>query len=960
MTLLDRFRAQPPQKHSDPSVRLAYVQEIPIDERDLLAEIAREDVDARVRRAAVAKLMDPSALAAVLEADPDPGVRDAALAMLRDIALDAFEGIAETESLAAVEALADTRILATVAKTALREEVALRALGRVREAHALGSIARHARLEPIRLAALEALRDRAEIVAVALNSDFKDTAIAAVERLDDRGDLEQVAARGKNKIALKRARAMLREMDDRAATQPVVTDTADPSRGEGRGALPPDEPSAAIAATDDGGGDGLERSEESVDVARPEETARIETDAAGETGPRATTEAGPVAEAGPAAPPAPRREEKEREEKEVEAEAETERRRQEEQARQRVEEEAEQERRRQEERTAQERQRLAERAEAQAREARVRQAALARLTQFVARVEPLAATGEVAGTTGITLRAAERALRDVRAALADLPALPSKREHDEMTERLKKVQAALTAKVQELRELSEWQRWANLGVQEQLCAKMEALNSVEDPVEIARQVHALQEQWRAASDVPRPQGEALWRRFKAAHDIVWARCAAHFAAEAEARAQNLARKIALCEKAEALADSTRWIPTAEEIKRLQLEWKSISAVTRGQEKLIWERFRSACDRFFTRRQADLAEHKKRWAANMAKKEALCAQVEALADSTDWDATAVEIRRLQNEWKTVGPVKKSRSEAIWQRFRGACDRFFARHAQRHEIARGERVAAREAICAELESLAPPPQEPDSAPRPAPDISEPEVVPGSTGPEVVSGSTGSEIASTDSGSTVSDVEPSTSSGRPDLSTGSGSPVEGRTPQELLTAVRALRARWQQEIAARGVDRDRAAVLDQRFAAAFARVLAAFPAAFAGSDLDPDANRKRMEALVRRMEELAGSATASGGAAEAALSPATRLAEMLKEALAANTIGGKVDEDSRMRAAAEEVRQAQASWARIGQVPDAARRVLTDRFTRACRRIMEKAGGAVGAGRAGGAGNAGGTGR
>ena len=118
MTLLDRFRALPPQKHSDPVVRLAYVQEIPIDERDLLAEIARDDVDARVRRAAVAKLMNPSALAAVAEADPDPGVRDEAVTMLRDIALDAFEGLAEAESLAAVEALSDVRMLATVAKTA--------------------------------------------------------------------------------------------------------------------------------------------------------------------------------------------------------------------------------------------------------------------------------------------------------------------------------------------------------------------------------------------------------------------------------------------------------------------------------------------------------------------------------------------------------------------------------------------------------------------------------------------------------------------------------------------------------------------------------------------------------------------------------------------------------------------------------------------------------------------------
>src|SRR3977135_2428531 len=117
MTLLDRFRALPPQKHRDPVVRLPYVQEIPIDERDLLAEIARDDVDARVRRAAVAKLMNPSALAAGADAEPDPGVRDGALAMLRDIALDAFEGLAEAESLAAVEALSDARMLATVAKT---------------------------------------------------------------------------------------------------------------------------------------------------------------------------------------------------------------------------------------------------------------------------------------------------------------------------------------------------------------------------------------------------------------------------------------------------------------------------------------------------------------------------------------------------------------------------------------------------------------------------------------------------------------------------------------------------------------------------------------------------------------------------------------------------------------------------------------------------------------------------
>jgi len=224
-------------------------------------------------------------------------------------------------------------------------------------------------------------------------------------------------------------------------------------------------------------------------------------------------------------------------------------------------------------------------------------------------------------------------LRDVRAALGAVPPLPSKQDYDEITRRLKAVQSTLTPKIQELRETEEWQRWANVGIQEQLCTKMEALRAVEDPEAVAREVRELQQQWRLAADVPRAQADALWRRFKAAHDEVWARCEAHFAAQAGVRADNLAKKIALCERAEALAGSTNWIQTADEIKKLQADWKTIGPVTRGQEKMIWERFRSACDRFFTRRHADLAQRKTMWAENLAKKDALCAKAAWLCSFT---------------------------------------------------------------------------------------------------------------------------------------------------------------------------------------------------------------------------------------------------------------------------------------------------------------------------------------
>jgi hypothetical protein len=397
-------------------------------------------------------------------------------------------------------------------------------------------------------------------------------------------------------------------------------------------------------------------------------------------------------------------------------------------------------------------------------------------------------------------------------------------------------------------------------------------------------VRTLQQQWRGVADAPRAQADQLWKRFKAAHDIVWPRCQAHFAAEAEARVANLARKTALCEKAEALAGSTNWIQAADGIKALQAEWKTIGPVARGREKAVWERFRSACDQFFTRRHADLAERKKTWAENYARKEALAVRAEALAESTDWDAAAAEIRRLQAEWKTIGPVKKSRSEAIWQRFRTACDQFFSRHVRRHESARAERAAAREAICVELEALAAPED-------------------------------------------------------------GGAEAGREAPPDLAASVRGIRGRWQHEVASRAIEPDRARALDARFATALSAVLARWPAAFAGSDLDPDANRKRMESIVLRVERLAQSMDGQDdrAAGDERLSPAERLAARLKEALASNTIGGRAADDSRWRAATEEVRQAKVAWSGLGAVPEDLRRALGDRFQRACRRITDRTGSA-----------------
>jgi hypothetical protein len=815
MTLLDRFRTQP-QRDPDPAVRLAYLAELPLTARDQIVAAAREDEDARVRRAAVAKLLDPAALAAIAREDADESVRDEAITMLRDIALDAFEGVDEGGSLAAVEALSDVRTLAQVAKASLRESVARRALAQIEQSgssHLMAGIARQAELEPIRQAAFDRLSERADFFLVALNCDFKETAVAAVARLSEREDLEQIAQRARNKAAAKRARQILRERDEASARVAAEIQAAEDARAaDARRA-------AAAQVVDVEVVEAVEVPAVMIDVIDVIEVVQSAEDAAAQAAADAVRES----------------------------------------ARQAANEDAER---------VTERRRASEEAEA-----RTRRDGLNRVNQLLGRVEALMQKDD------LSLKAADRALRDVRAALADVPPLPSRQDFESVSERLKAAQNALAPRVRDLREVSEWQRWANVGIQEQLCEKMEALRSESDPEAIARRIQELQQQWRLAADVPRPQGETLWKRFKAAHDELWTRCEAHFASQAEARVVNLTKKITLCERAEALAGSSNWVQTAEEIKGLQAEWKAVGPVTRGQEKAIWERFRAACDRFFTRRQDDLAKRKVLWAENFAKKNALCVKVEALAESTEWEQAADEIRRLQVEWKTIGPVKKSRSDAIWQRFRAACDKFFARFASRHDIALAERVAAREAICVELEALAPSPaaNEPVSAAQ-AP--------------------------------------------------------EAEMPADLAATVRGLRNRWQQEVAARGVDRDQALALDRRYADACRGVISRWPAAFAGTDLDPEANRKRMEAIVKRMEDLA--ASLKGPAGQADESPTAKLANMLKEALAANTIGGKVDPESRRRAAQDDVRQAQASMSRVGPVPEETRRQLTDRFQRAVRQI------------------------
>ena len=253
--------------------------------------------------------------------------------------------------------------------------------------------------------------------------------------------------------------------------------------------------------------------------------------------------------------------------------------------------------------------------------------------------------------------------------------------------------AALSTKLRELRDAEDWRRWANAGIQEALVTQVEALKASKDLPErrppAPRSAPAVEGGQRRARRARRALAALQERRRRAAGAL---RRAGPPRRRRTGRPPVAARQ-ALCESAEALAQSTDWVATAETLKQLQAQWAATGPAPRDQVAELARRFRAACDTFFTRRKTDLSSLKQAWSENAAKKEALCVQAETLAESTDWQAALTGIKQLQAEWKAVGPVRRNRAELLWKRFRAACDKFFERYGQRHQIAQQQRTEER---------------------------------------------------------------------------------------------------------------------------------------------------------------------------------------------------------------------------------------------------------------------------
>ena len=217
-----------------------------------------------------------------------------------------------------------------------------------------------------------------------------------------------------------------------------------------------------------------------------------------------------------------------------------------------------------------------------------------------------------------------------------------------------------------------------------LCEQAEALVLEPSIVEAFHKLQKLHDEWRETGPVVNEYKEALWERFKEASSRINKQHQEHFEALKAEQVHNLELKEGLCVAAEELVAQPlttlkEWNRANDRLLEIQKTWKTIGFAPKKDNNRIYERFRAACDRFFESKRQIFAGVKSEMEHNLQLKNEICAQAEALQNSEEWKKTTDELIALQARWKQIGAVSRRHSDAVWKRFRAACDHFFERKA-----------------------------------------------------------------------------------------------------------------------------------------------------------------------------------------------------------------------------------------------------------------------------------------
>ena len=220
----------------------------------------------------------------------------------------------------------------------------------------------------------------------------------------------------------------------------------------------------------------------------------------------------------------------------------------------------------------------------------------------------------------------------------------------------------------------------NLEAKTSLCERAEALVDEPNVVGAFKELQKLHDEWKEIGPVAKEFRESIWERFKGVTSVINKRHQAHFEQLKEEQKKNLDAKVQLCEKAEEIAaavpqESGDWNALSKQMENLQSQWKNVGFAAKKENQKIYDRFREACDKFYNSKREYYANFKNVMQDNLKLKEQLCEKAEALMESEDWKKATDQLIQLQKQWKEIGPVARKQSDAVWKRFRAACDHFF---------------------------------------------------------------------------------------------------------------------------------------------------------------------------------------------------------------------------------------------------------------------------------------------
>lgn len=251
----------------------------------------------------------------------------------------------------------------------------------------------------------------------------------------------------------------------------------------------------------------------------------------------------------------------------------------------------------------------------------------------------------------------------------------------------------------------------NLELKTALCEAVEKLEDEPDVVSAFHQLQKLHQQWREIGPVAKENREEIWARFKAASTVINKRHQQHFEELKGKEQDNLEAKTAICEEIEGIDYSKLttfkdWEDKNKEIIALQEKWKTIGFAPKKYNVKIFERFRAACDTYFKNKSEFYKGVKEEMEKNLELKKALCEKAEALKDSQDWKETTPMMIALQKEWKTIGPVARKHSDAVWKRFISACDYFFeqkGKNTSSQKVVEQENLTAKKAVIEKIKAV-----------------------------------------------------------------------------------------------------------------------------------------------------------------------------------------------------------------------------------------------------------------